>query len=110
MICKKVSKKLTAILRMVYFISQKERRVLVRTFFESQFNYCPLLWMFCDRTANGKINKLHERALRIAYNDYSSSFKELLVKDDTVTIHERNLRTLATKMYKIKTTHYLLSS
>ena len=45
MICKKASKKLTAILRMVRFISQKKRRVLVRTFFESQFNYCPLLWM-----------------------------------------------------------------
>ena len=47
------------------------------------------------------MNKLIERALRIAYNDYSSTLNELLVKDNTVKIHERNLRTLATEMYKI---------
>ena len=57
--------------------------------------------MFCDRTANQKINKLHERALRIAYDDYCSSFEELLDKDGAVTIHQRNLRALAIEMYKI---------
>ena len=60
--------------------------------------------MFCGRRLNHKINKLHERALRTAYNDYSSSFKELLTKDDTVTIHQRNLRILAIEMYKLKKT------
>ena len=57
--------------------------------------------MFCDRTANQKISKLHERALRIAYDDYCSSFEELLNKDGAVTIHQRNLRALAVEMYKI---------
>ena len=54
-----------------------------------------------DRTANQKINKLHKRALRIAYDDYCSSFEELLDKDGAVTIHQRNLRALAIEMYKI---------
>jgi hypothetical protein len=58
--------------------------------------------MFCDCTANKKINKLHERALlRIAYDDYCSSFEELLDKDGAVTIYQRNLRALAVEMYKI---------
>ena len=51
--------------------------------------------MFCDRTLNAKINRLHERALRIAYNDYISSFEDLLVKDGSVTIHEKNLRSFS---------------
>ena len=74
----------------------------MKTLFESLFSYCPLIWMFCDRTLNAKINRLHERALRIAYNDYISSFEDLLVKDGSVTIHEKNLRSLVTEMFKIK--------
>ena len=39
-------------------------------FVESQFNYCPLIWMFPSRTMNNKINRIHERALRTVYSDY----------------------------------------
>ena len=101
MICKKASQKLTAIVRLANIVSEKKRKVLLKTFFESQFSYCPLLWMFCSRKLNSKINRLHERALRIAYADYVSSFEELLAKDDSVTIHQRNLKVLAVEMYKI---------
>ena len=58
-----------------------------RSSFESQFSYCPLLWVFCSRKLNNEINRLHERALRVAYSDYVSSFEELLIKDGTCTIH-----------------------
>ena len=101
MICKKASQKLTAILRLANIISEKKRKVFLNTFSEPQFIYCPLLWMFCSRKLNNKINRLHERALRIAYEDYVSSFEELLVKDGSVTIHQRNLKVLAVEMYKI---------
>ena len=57
--------------------------------------------MFFSRTVNDRINRLHERALRISYNDYISTFDEVLVQDDWVTIHQRNLRALATEMYKV---------
>ena len=57
--------------------------------------------MFHSRQINHKINKLHERALRIVYNDHFSSFEELLSKDKSVTVHQRNLQILATEMYKI---------
>ena len=52
----------------------------MKTFFESLFNYCPLIWMFCGGTLYKKIDTLHERALRLAYNDYTSSFNALLDK------------------------------
>ena len=84
-ICK-TSQKLTAI-GMANILSEYKRKLLIKTFFESQFNYCCLIWMFSDRTANQKINKLHERALRIAYADYCSNFEELSDMDGAVTIH-----------------------
>ena len=57
--------------------------------------------MFHSRQTNHKINKLHERALRIVYNDHFSSFEELLSKDKSVTVHQSNLQILTTEMYKI---------
>ena len=57
--------------------------------------------MFHSKQINHKINKLHERALRIVYNDHFSSFKELLSKDKSATVYQRDLQILATEMYKI---------
>ena len=48
--------------------------------------------MFCSRSANNKINKLHERALRIVYDDYNSKFEELLTKDGSFTTHHKTFR------------------
>ena len=57
--------------------------------------------MFHSRTLNERINKIHERALRIVYKDNTSSFEDLLLKDNSVTIHERNIQTLAIELYKV---------
>ena len=70
----------------------------MNAFFNSQFSYCPLVWMCRSRTNNKKINKLNERCLRIVYNDKQSSFNELLEKDGSVSIHTRNTQMLATEM------------
>ena len=35
------------------------------------------------------------------YNDKTSTFKELLEKDDSVSIHYRNIQALAIDMYKV---------
>ena len=46
------------------------------------------------------VNRIHGRALRIAYNDYTSDFEKLLCKDDSVIIHQRNIHVIAVKVYK----------
>ena len=91
-LCKKASRKISALTRVVKFTNLQQRRTLMKAFVVSQFNYCPLLWMFHSRTLNNRINNLHERALRIVYNDDHSTFNELLVKDGSCTIHHHNLQ------------------
>ena len=54
-----------------------------------------------NHTINNKINRLHERCLRIVYNDNKSSFQDLLDKDKGVTIHIKNERALAIEMFKV---------
>ena len=73
----------------------------MNAFFNSQFNYCSLIWMCHSHENNNKINKLYERCLIIIYNDKQSSFNALLEKDGSVSIHERNIKILATGMFKV---------
>ena len=99
-ICKKAGNKLNALARIAKFLDENKRKLLMNSFVISQFNYCPLIWMYCQRQSNNLINRIHERALRIAYNDYSSSFTALLEKNGTISIHERNIQALALEIFK----------
>ena len=71
---KKVSNKLHALARVSHYMSTDKKRLIMIAFIESQFGYCPLVWMFCSRTMNARINRIHVRALRIVYNDLVSTF------------------------------------
>ena len=100
-ICNKVSQKLHALSRIGHLMPPNRRKDIVNAFVLSQFGYCPLVWMFHSRELNNRINNLHKRALRIVYQDSKSSFEELLAKDESFTIHERNIQTLAIELYKV---------
>ena len=76
-ICSKASGKLSGLGRIAGYITLAKRRMLFRVFIESQFNYCPLIWMQHSRTMNNNINRLHERSLRKVYSDQSSTFEEI---------------------------------
>ena len=100
-VCKKASQKLNALSRLCSFIPFKQPKTIMQAFFISRFSYCPLVWMFHSRKLNTKINNLHFRALRMIYRDETFSFKALLEKDGSVTIHHSNLQYLAIELYKV---------
>ena len=58
--------------------------------------------MFCFRTMNRRITYIHERVLRLFYGDYNTSFSDLLLKDNSVTIHFRNIGRPVIEMFKIE--------
>ena len=71
-ICSKARKKLHALGRIATLVSFNKHRTLMKAFIQSQFNYCPLIWMFHSKTMNNKMNRIHERALRLVYSDHVS--------------------------------------
>ena len=77
-VCNKASQKIHALSRISSYMSFNKRRLLMKTFTESQFNYCPLIWIFHSRRLDNKINNVQEKAPRIIYSDYKSIFQELL--------------------------------
>ena len=86
-LCKKVNRKLHALSRVSKYVTLNKCRILMRSFIISQFNYCPLIWMIENRGLKDKTNRIHERALRIVYDDYIFSFEDLLSKDKSVTLN-----------------------
>ena len=72
-ICKKAGQKINALSKVIPYMNITKWPSLLNTFFMSQFNYCPLTWMYHSRAKNNKINRLHERCLRIIYKDKAST-------------------------------------
>ena len=79
-LCRKAGQKLHALARISNYVDVEKLGVLMNAFIISQFSYCPLVWMFHDRSVDKKIYKIHEIALRIAYKDSCSNFEEVLTK------------------------------
>ena len=79
--CKKAAKQLNALKRISHLLEQSRRLTIVRAYIMSNFNYCPLVWQ-------SKLERMQERALRIVYRDYKSSYEELL---DQAKLHSLHL-------------------
>ena len=89
--------------RVCNYMDTKKRRVLMNAFITPQFSYCPLVRIFHSRTLNNRINKIHEKALRFVYkNETFLSFDDVLKRDKSVSVHQKNLQILATEIYKTK--------
>ena len=102
-LCNKASQKISALNRIASLMTFEQRKLIMNAFIKSHFSYCPLVWMIHSRSLNNRINRIHERALRIVYRDYISSYEQLLALSNDVTIHQKNLRVLVTEVFKVKT-------
>ena len=89
-LCKKTSQKLNTLARIAPYMCLEKRKTVMKAYVASQFGYCPLVWMF------------HRSSSFDFSSDRSSSFESLLKKDNSVSIHHRNIQALATEMFKVK--------
>jgi hypothetical protein len=60
-----------------------------------------LAWHFCTNKNSKKLEKVQERTLRFVYEDYNSSYEELLQKAKMTSLQIRRMRTMALEIYKI---------
>ena len=95
-LCSKVTKKI----RLNTYISIEQALTICNAVILSNFNYCPLIWLFCSKGANKEIDRTHKCALRILYKEYDCPLETLLTRSDSFCIHVRNLQKLMTEIYK----------
>ena len=69
-------------------------------FVNSQLIFCAIVWMFFSRKSNLDSKNVHNRTLRVVYNEYEKNYKDLLVDHDEISIHQKHLRLLATEVFK----------
>ena len=51
-LCEYANNKTSAFSRVAEYLDQDKKRILYNTFIMSNFNYCPLILMFCGKDAN----------------------------------------------------------
>ena len=68
-ICKRENQQVKAFSRIAGYLKKHKAYLLYKSFISSTFNYCPVIWMFCGKTANNRINELHKLALRVLQSD-----------------------------------------
>lgn len=66
----------------------------------ANFNYCPLVWLFCNKSLQNKQEQIQKRALRFLHDDYESDYETLLKKANKPSIELRKLRFLAIEIFK----------
>ena len=101
-LCKRANQKINAIQRIVHKIDEEKAKLLYNAYFQSNFEYCPLIWAFCYKRSNNLIKQTQKRALQILNKNKKLSYNELLLKYSFVSIHVRNLQLMMTEIYKIK--------
>ena len=103
-LCRNAQYKLHALRRIRKYLSLEKAKMLGNAFIDSQFNYAPLIWMFCRKGLYLKMQKIHHKTLKVIYQS-NKTYEELLELSETVSIHQRHLRFLVTEVYK--STSYL---
>ena len=77
-ICRSAANQLHALIRLRMFLNFEEKKTLINSYFYSNFNYCPLVWMFSSAKSSTKVESLQKRVFCFLYEDYVSSYEELL--------------------------------
>ena len=71
----KTSRHVNALCRLRNVASKESKCIMFKTY---TFNYCSTIWHYCGNISTIKIEKLNKRALRIVFNDNTSTYNELL--------------------------------
>ena len=62
----------------------EKAKILGNAFMDSQFNYAPLIWMFCRKTFYSKIERIRHRTLKVIYGT-DASYHNLLLSSNTLS-------------------------
>ena len=99
-IWRSVANQLNALTRLKSYLRFNVERVLINSYIISNFNYCPLVWIFSTTKFLNKIESLQKRALRFLYNDYSIPYEGVLEKSGKVKMSVNRLTNLCIEIYK----------
>ena len=99
-ICNAASRQINALERLSKFLNESQRIPIYQAFISANFNFSPVVWMFCGKLNGKKLEKLQERALRFVYKDMVSTYEELLEKGDFLSMTMQCICFLGIEVYE----------
>ena len=96
MLCPRANYKLHALRRIRKYLTLEKSKLLYNAFLNNQFKNISIILIFCRKQDYLEVEEIHYKALKIVYN----SNEELLISNNEVSIHQKQLRALATDIYK----------
>ena len=87
-ICRSTANQLNALIRLKRFLAFEKKKTLINSYFYSNFNYCPLVWMFSSTKSLNKVESLQKRALPFFCDNYDSSYEFILKLAAKTTMNE----------------------
>ena len=101
MLVNSAASKLNALKRLRrYIVSEKTRKILIQSFVSCHFNYCQLVWYFTTAKQLQKLEKIQERALRFITDDYRSTYENLLINTEEISMRMGQIQKLCIEIYK----------
>ena len=91
---------LSALIKLKRFLAFEEKKTLINSYFYSNFNYCPLVWMFSSAESLNKVESLQKRTLRFLYDNFDSAYESLLKLAGKSTMNVTRLRSLCIDIFK----------
>ena len=99
MLCCRANYKLHALRGIRKYLTLETSKLLYNAFINDQFNYASIIWMFCRKEVYLEVDKIRYKTLKFVYNS-NECYEELLIRDNEVSIHQKQLRTLASEIHK----------
>ena len=99
-LCTKAGRQLNVLQRMRGSLDYVSKMAIYNSFIISNFNYCPVVWMFTSKSSLNKLENIQKRALRFVCNDFVSNYSELLEKCGSQGVKLMTLRCMAIEVYK----------
>ena len=93
-ICRSAANQLNALIRLKRFLDFEEKNTLINSYFYSNFNHFPLVWMFFSAKLLNKVESLQKRALRFLYGIYDFSYEPILKIAGKSIMNVNRLRSL----------------
>ena len=100
-ICNKTSRQINASMRIKSMLDEKSKLAIYKAFIASNFNYCNCVWAFASKSNLVKLDKINERAIRMIYNDKTTTYDTLLMEKGHLDIFRICYKSLCIMMYKI---------
>ena len=79
-LCTKAGRQLNVLQHMRRSLDYVSRMAIYNSFIISNFNYCPVVWMFTSKSSLNNLENIQKRTLRFVCNDFVSNYSELLEK------------------------------